>query len=65
MNESTQTTPRADRPRVIAWCSWHRNFSETARLVSIIEQGSGFGASLYACAACREAHGLVPVADQP
>jgi hypothetical protein len=33
--------------------------------VQIIELGSAFGGSLFACAACRAEHGLVPVADQP
>jgi len=48
-----------------AWCSWHEDFSGTCRLVQIIELGSAFGGSLFACAACRAEHGLVPVADQP
>lgn len=48
-----------------AYCSWHKAYSDTARLVQIIEQGSAFGADLFACAPCREVHHLVPVADQP
>jgi hypothetical protein len=64
MAETTHTETGADTPRVFAWCSWHDGFSETARLVQIIEQGSGFGAGLYACARCRKVHGLVPVADR-
>jgi hypothetical protein len=47
------------------WCHWHRGSSGTARLVQIIEQASGPGAGLYACAPCREQRGLVPVADIP
>ena len=32
--------------------------------MQIIEQGSGPGASLYACAPCREQRGLDPFAEQ-
>ncbi|WP_432104881.1 hypothetical protein [Streptomyces sp. bgisy091] len=45
-------------------CHWHRGPSGTAVLVQIIEQCSGPGAGLYACAPCREQRGLVPLADQ-
>ena len=63
-------TPRNSRPapavpQSYAWCSWHNQFSSTCRLVGIVEQGSGAGGGLFACSGCREAHGLVPVADQP
>lgn len=47
-----------------AHCSWCKRFTDTARLVQIIEQGSGAGGGLFACAECRAAHGLTPVADQ-
>lgn len=46
------------------WCHWHKGPSGTAVLVTIIEQGSGPGAGLYACAPCREQRGLVPVEEQ-
>ncbi|NJP70460.1 hypothetical protein [Streptomyces sp. C1-2] len=65
MNESTQTECPADSPPSFTECSWCRNFSKSALLVRIIEQGSAFGGSLYACASCRERHSLVPVVDQP
>lgn len=29
-----------DRVRSFAWCSWHKGFTDTARLVRITEQGS-------------------------
>jgi hypothetical protein len=65
MAEPTQTEGTQDSPLVFAHCNWHGGYSTSARLVQIIEQGSGPGGGLYACAACREQHGLVPVADQP
>ncbi|MBM9621811.1 hypothetical protein ACFQ60_17755 [Streptomyces zhihengii] len=52
-------------PTVFAWCHWHKGPSGTAVLIRIIEQGSGPGAALYACAPCREQRGLVPVDEQP
>jgi hypothetical protein len=64
VNESTQTEGGADSPPGYTYCSWHENYSRSAVLVQIIEQGSAFGASLYACAACREQYGLTPVAEQ-
>lgn len=48
-----------------AYCAWHKNFSNTALLVQIIEQSSGPGAGLYACAGCRTIYRLTPLADQP
>ncbi|KUL42713.1 hypothetical protein [Streptomyces regalis] len=51
--------------RSFAWCSWHKRFSDTARLVQRDDQGSVFDArGLFACADCRKIHGLTPVADQ-
>lgn len=47
------------------WCHWHKGPSGTAVLVDVIEQASGPGAGLYACAPCREQRGLVPLAEQP
>ncbi|MEU2094388.1 hypothetical protein ABZ741_39155 [Streptomyces globisporus] len=58
MNETT------DRP-VFGWCHWHKGPSGTAVLIRIIEQGSGPGAMLYACAPCREQRRLAPLAEQP
>ncbi|NJP73283.1 hypothetical protein [Streptomyces sp. C1-2] len=64
MTEPTQTPRTPDTPRSYAYCSWHRGLSSSAVLVRIIEQPSGPGVGMYACAACREKHGLRPVADQ-
>ncbi|MFI9627582.1 hypothetical protein [Streptomyces sp. NPDC052042] len=46
------------------WCHWHKGPSGTAVLVSIIEQGSGPGTALYACAPCREQRRLRPYDEQ-
>ncbi|WP_327711308.1 hypothetical protein OG912_24875 [Streptomyces sp. NBC_00464] len=56
--ESTQP------PTVFGWCHWHKGPSGTAVLIRIIEQGSGPGAALYACAPCREQRRLVPIDEQ-
>lgn len=64
MDESTQTESTADTPRGYAYCSWHRGLSQSAILVRIIEQQSGPGVGMYACAPCREKHGLRPVGEQ-
>lgn len=59
-------SPKTEAPNSFAYCSWHKGYSDTARLVRVIEQGSGVGAGsgLFACADCREANRLVPLADQ-
>ncbi|UUU25692.1 hypothetical protein [Streptomyces sp. DSM 40750] len=51
---------QAEEPRLIAWCSWHRGLSDTARLVQV-----GTAGKLFACERCRLANDLVPLADQP
>lgn len=53
MDETTDR-PTAD------WCHWHKGPSETAVLIRVIEQASGPGVALYACAPCREQRRLVP-----
>lgn len=65
MSEPMQDTPAETIPQSFAWCSWHQGFDGTCRLVRIIEQGSGSGGGVFACAPCRQEHQLVPVADQP
>lgn len=65
MSINNKRDPGADADRSFAWCSWHRNYSSTARLIQIHEAGTGPGGGLFACAPCREIYGLVPVADQP
>lgn len=59
MKQSTDHPTQAAEPDA-RWCNWHRGPSETALLVRIIEQASGPGGGLYACAPCREQHHLVP-----
>lgn len=46
------------------WCHWHKGPSWTAVLIEIVEQGSGPGAALYACAPCREQRRLIPYGEQ-
>ncbi|MFJ3141416.1 hypothetical protein ACIPJM_02990 [Streptomyces halstedii] len=58
------TTPSNAAYVPFGWCHWHKGPSGTAVLVTIIEQGSGPGAGLYACAPCRDQRGLLPVAEQ-
>lgn len=49
-----------------AYCSWCKRFTGTARLVQLTDQGSGHGGrGHFACASCRGAYNLVPLADRP
>ncbi|NJP72173.1 hypothetical protein [Streptomyces sp. C1-2] len=64
MAESTTSEGAADSAHCFAFCSWHREFSSSAVLARIIEQQSGPGVGMYACAPCREKHGLRPVGEQ-
>ena len=49
-----------------AYCSWHEDYSHSARLVRLTDEGSGPAPrGLFACASCRHAYDLVPLADQP
>jgi len=54
-----------DTPTAFGWCSWHRGNADGIRLITGVEQGSGPGANLFACAPCRDAYRLTPLADQP
>ncbi|MCS0637069.1 hypothetical protein NX801_15645 [Streptomyces sp. LP05-1] len=45
------------------WCHWHQDSSDTALAVRSIDQGTGPGKSLYACARCRRQYGLAPLAE--
>ncbi|WP_406146681.1 hypothetical protein [Streptomyces anulatus] len=60
------TTPsNTAAPAPFGWCHWHKGPSGTAVMVDLVEQNSGPGAGLYACAPCREQRSLVPVIEQP
>lgn len=60
MAETSRTTPPA---RTIAYCSWHRGYSDTCRLVQQEDAGTMGPAGLFACADCRNSFELLPVAD--
>lgn len=62
---SQTSEPRG--PRAIAYCSWHRGLSDTARLIRIQQEAATGpnGGLLFACAGCRQKHGLTPLGDQP
>lgn len=63
--QTTDQNPGQTAPRPsFAWCSWHEGYSRSARLVRIIEAGSGPGGGLFACVSCRHAYDLTPVAEQ-
>ncbi|GHJ36933.1 hypothetical protein [Streptomyces sp. TS71-3] len=42
------------------WCHWHKGETTTGQLITVIEQASGPGAAVYACAECREWFRLEP-----
>lgn len=65
MAKPTHNPASTDSPRAFGWCAWHKEFAEGVRLIHIHEQGSGSGGRQMACPPCREAHGLVPLADLP
>lgn len=65
MAEGTQDTTAPNTPVAYGWCHWHQSHASGVRLVRAIEQGSGVGANFFACRPCREAYGLVPLADLP
>lgn len=62
MQQPTDHDSPAAEP-AMRWCNWHRGPSDTAVLVRIIEQASGPGGGLYACAPCRQQHRLTPEAS--
>ncbi|WP_255954654.1 hypothetical protein [Streptomyces odontomachi] len=46
--------------QTFTWCQWHEGYTATGLMVGAIEQGSGPGMSVYACAPCRQEHDLRP-----
>jgi hypothetical protein len=65
MAESTQGTAAVRNPSGYGWCAWHENYARDVRLISVVEQGSGTGANLFACRPCRTSLELVPFSDRP
>jgi hypothetical protein len=59
MAAQKKTQDTAGASTRFGWCHWHQGPSGTAVLIQVIEQGSGPGYALYACAPCREQRGLV------
>jgi hypothetical protein len=55
----------AEASTSFAYCSWHEDYSRSARLVSVPDDQSSGPGGLFACASCRHAYDLVPLADQP
>lgn len=53
--------------RPIAHCHWHGGLSDSCLPIrDAPDQGSGYGAGIYyACARCRDQHGLTPMESQP
>ena len=64
MSDTTQPPTTEDTPQAFGWCHWHQGHTHGVRLIDVIEQGSGPGHVHYACAPCRQTHGLVPFADR-
>jgi hypothetical protein len=62
---SAENTTAPQPRRQVAYCSWHKGLSDTARLVGAHEEATGPGGNLFACEPCRESYGLVPLADRP
>lgn len=46
-------------------CEWCRDSTAPTRMVGTIEENSGPGIPVYACAACREREGLPAVDKDP
>lgn len=63
--EPTQTAPTEEVPRTYARCDWCDDLAAGARLISVVEQGTGVGWNRFACKPCRTLHGLVPLTDRP
>lgn len=61
-NEDASGTPVG-----YGYCAWHRQFARGVRLIRVEEAGSGPGTmgNKFACPPCRQAYGLVPLADRP
>ncbi|MGW3152382.1 hypothetical protein ACWDG1_49070 [Streptomyces sp. NPDC001177] len=67
MPQATHEGSLVETPTGYGWCAWHKDFSSGVRVIQIHEQGSGpgTGRNPLACGPYREAHGLLPLSDQP
>lgn len=43
------------------WCTYCQRVHGSARLVRVVDQGTGPGMSVYACRSCRTVFRLVPL----
>lgn len=62
MRASSEDTD-ADTSGSYAWCSWHRAFTNTGRLIDVPASHSD-APGLFACSTCRQMYSLTPTADQ-
>jgi len=53
------------RPQIYGYCSWHNAYAYGVRVISLVREGQGTTAVLYACGGCRTLYGLNPQADRP
>ncbi|WP_432135135.1 hypothetical protein [Streptomyces sp. bgisy154] len=61
-DDTQQAQP--DTPPDVGYCTRHHGYAGDVRLIDVVEQGSGPGYALRACAPCRAAYGLVPLGDR-
>lgn len=59
MSATADTASPGDGLRIVGWCAWHQDVADDVRVIRIEESG----AVRYACAPCRETHGLTPLAE--
>lgn len=66
MAENPTSAPVQHSPAAYGYCAWHQDYSRGVRLIQASDEGSGpRQVGHFACAPCREAYDLVPLADQP
>lgn len=67
MADDTQTPGSPTTPVGYGYCAWHHRHARGVRLIRVEEAGSGPGTvgSKFACRPCRQAYGLVPLANRP
>jgi len=67
MADDTQTSGSPTTPVGYGYCAWHHRVASGVRLIQIEDGGSGPSTmgNKFACLSCRQAYGLVPLADRP